>query len=315
MHPSPFSFFGTPSPLPPPSAPAQTPSKPPAFGTDIDWSSLTTFDPSMLSVLDEPPDVPMQTDTTSSPFGQYALPQTYKTIANNPLLMSFVDDSPLASSNTTSPASSFDHFNFNFSSPTSSWTSSTQSPPYTQNNAHTDFLHPNHSLDELFGGNFAGNQGPLDFNALLDNTSISPVQSGESPPSASESPSSGSNGLACSVLTRADVAKRIAAEGLSPFTDLPNPALRKTSDMPAGDMISCQGSKFPRTQESPDNIEALKAWRCITQDPHFKVRVVFVGRVTYGGVFLNTSDDRMLMSTNYVPSLRRRLDVTGRRWF
>ncbi|KAF8554566.1 hypothetical protein OG21DRAFT_1440145 [Imleria badia] len=314
-----FSFFGTPSPLPPTSAPSQTPSKHAEFGTDIDWTALTTFDPSMLSVLDEPPDVPMQTDTVSSPFGQYALPQSYKTIANNPLLMSFVDESPSTPFNTTAPTNSLDHFAFNFPSASNSWTSTAQSqpPPFTQNSGQGDFLHPNHSLDELFGGNFVGNQGPLDFNALVDSTTMSPVahangvkpssvsqrpissppsnsnnsspstststsqspfswttlsQPSESPPSASESTPGGANAPACNpiVMSRTDVAKHIAAEGPSPFTDLANPSLHKTSDMSAGDVVSCQGSNFPRTKESPENIEVLKAWRCITQNPHFK---------------------------------------------
>lgn len=323
VQPSPFSFFGTPSPFPPPSAPSQTSSKSSAFGSDIDWNALTTFDPSMLNILDEPSEVPMQTDTTSSPFGQYALPQSYKTIANNPLLMSFVDESPSASSNTTSPAtaSSLEQFSFNFSSPTNSWTSTAQSTSFPQNNGHTDFLHPNHGLDELFGGNFMGNHGPLDFNVLVDSTSISPVahgvkpssvsqkpmssppsnstnsspststsqspfswtnvsQPGESPPSASESTPNSANASACHpiLLSRSDMAKHIAAEGPSPFTDLPNPSLRKTSDISTGDMISCQGSNFPRTKESPENIEVLKAWKCITQNPHFKVGVLFVRR-------------------------------------
>ncbi|KAG8220221.1 hypothetical protein J3R82DRAFT_1258 [Butyriboletus roseoflavus] len=314
VQPSPFSFFGTPSPFPPPSAASQTSSKSSAYGTDIDWNSLTTFDPSMLNVLDEPSEVPMQTDA-SSPFGQYALPQSYKTIANNPLLMSFVDESPSASSNTTSPAtaSSLDQFTFNFSSPASSWPSTAQSTSFPQNNGHTDFLHPNHSLDELFGGNFMSNQAPLDFNVLVDSTSISPVahangvkpssasqkpmssppsnstnsspststsqspfswisQPGESPPSASESTPSSANAPACHpiILSRSDIAKHIAAEGASPFTDHPNPSLRKTSDVSSGDMISCQGSNFPRTKESPENIEVLKAWKCITQNPYFK---------------------------------------------
>ncbi|KAH0838716.1 hypothetical protein J3R83DRAFT_7046 [Lanmaoa asiatica] len=320
--PSPFSFFGTPSSFPPASAPSQTSSKSSSYGTDIDWNSLTTFDPSVLNVLDEPPDVPMQTDTTPSPFGQYALPQSYKTIANNPLLMSFVDELPSAASNSTSSSSSLDHFAFNFSSPTHSWTSTAQSTPFTQNaqnNGSTDFLHGNHTLDELFGGNFMGNQGSLDFNALVDSTSMSPVahgvkptsgtqkpmpsppsnsnnsspststsqspfswttlsQPGESPPSASESTPNSANAPVCRPITlsRSEIAKHIAAEGPSPFTDLLNPSLHKTSDMVTGDMISCQGSKFPRTQESPENIEVLKAWRCITQNPHFKVRVLIV---------------------------------------
>ncbi|KAG6371509.1 hypothetical protein JVT61DRAFT_9213 [Boletus reticuloceps] len=313
--PSPFSFFGTPTPFPPTSAPSQSPPKRPEFGTDIDWTALTTFDPSMLSVLDEPTDVPMQTDTAPSPFGQYALPQSYKTIAHNPLLMSFVDESPSTSFNTTSTTNSLDQFAFNFSSGPNSWPSTAQSQPFTQNSGHNDFLHPNHSLDELFGGNYMGNQGPLDFNALVDSTSMSPVshangvkpsaaaqkpisappsnsnnsspststsqspfswttlsQSGESPPSASESTPSSATAPVCRpiVLSRTDIAKHIVAEGPSLFTDLPKPPLRKTSDMSTGEIISCQGSNIPRTKESPENIEVLKAWRCITQSPHFK---------------------------------------------
>ena len=292
----------------------------------------------MLSVLDEPPDVPMQTDTAPSPFGQYALPQSYKTIANNPLLMSFVDESPSTPFNTTPSTNSLDHFAFNFPPASNSWTSTaqSQSPSFTQNNGHGDFLHPNHSLDELFGGNFMGNQGPLDFSALVDSTSISPVahangvkpssapqnpmpspslnsnnsspstststshspfswttlsQPSESPPSASETTPGGANTLAGRpvVLSRTDIAKHIAAEGPSPFADLANPSLHKTSDMSAGDVVSCQGSKFPRTKESPENIEVLKAWRCITQNPHFKVRVLFIQRC---GVCLIASDQQ-----------------------
>ncbi|KAF8139783.1 hypothetical protein EV363DRAFT_1497757 [Boletus edulis] len=292
--PSPFSFFGTPSPFPPTSAPSQSPFK---------------------AVLDEPTDVPMQTDTTPSPFGQYALPQSYKTIAHNPLLMSFVDESPSTSFNTTSTTNSLDQFAFNFSSGPNSWPSTAQSQPFTQNSGHNDFLHPTHSLDELFGGNYMGNQGPLDFNALVDSTTMSPVshangvkssaaaqkpisappsnsnnsspststsqspfswttlsQAGESPPSASETTPSSATAPVCLpiVLSRTDIAKHIVAEGPSPFTDLPKPPLRKTSDMTTGEIISCQGSNIPRTKESPENIEVLKAWRCITQSPHFK---------------------------------------------
>ena len=310
--PASFSFFGAPSPFPPPSAPSQTASNHSEYGTDIDWNSLTTFDPSMLSVLDEP-EAPMQTDTSSSPFGQYALPQSYKTIANNPLLMSFVDESPSPTSfNTTSPANSLDHFSFNFSSPSNShsWTSTAQTTPVAQNNGQTDFLHQNHSLDELFGGNYVGSQGSIDFNTLVDHTPMSPIAS---PPSASESMQSNGNTAACQpiVLSRTDIAKHILAEGPSPFTDLPNPTLHKTSDVSGGDIISCQGANVPRTKESPENIEVLKAWRSITQSPHFKVRVSLVRRY----VFLNTSNDRMPISTSCVPSFQKRLDVTGKRWF
>lgn len=36
-------------------------------------------------------------------------------------------------------------------------------------------------------------------------------------------------------------------------------------------MISCEGSTFPKTKESPANIEVLKAWRTIMSHPQFKV--------------------------------------------
>ncbi|KAG6328401.1 hypothetical protein ID866_10688 [Astraeus odoratus] len=95
---SPLSFFGGPGPITP-------------LGADIDWSALTTFDPAMLNMLDEPPisDVPMQpqsqhqqADFSSSPYGQYALPppNQYRTIANNPWLMSFADTPDTTSATT-----------------------------------------------------------------------------------------------------------------------------------------------------------------------------------------------------------------------
>ena len=160
-----FSFFDTPSFFPPWSTSSETASTPSAFSADIDWNSLITFDPSMLNVLDEPSEAPIPTDTASSPIGQYALPQSYKTIANNPLFMSFVDESPLASSsNTTYATSSLSSSTFNFPSSTNSWPSVTQLPPYIRNNDQSDFLQSHRSLDEL-----------LDFSAQVENSFISPV--------------------------------------------------------------------------------------------------------------------------------------------
>jgi AP-1-like factor len=74
-------------------------------------------------------------------------------------------------------------------------------------------------------------------------------------------------------LSREDVAKHIAASGDSPFTSPPftQSVVRKTSDFSqGGNMISCEGSQFPKTKESPANIEVLKAWRTITSHPQFK---------------------------------------------
>ena len=36
-------------------------------------------------------------------------------------------------------------------------------------------------------------------------------------------------------------------------------------------MISCKGSTFPKTKESPANVEVLKAWRTMMSHPQFKV--------------------------------------------
>lgn len=75
------------------------------------------------------------------------------------------------------------------------------------------------------------------------------------------------------MLSREDIAKHIAASGDSPFTSpqFTPPAVHKTSDFSqGGSMISCEGSRFPKTKESPANIDVLKAWRTITSHPQFK---------------------------------------------
>ncbi|KAH7926189.1 hypothetical protein BV22DRAFT_373246 [Leucogyrophana mollusca] len=316
-----FSFFGA----PPTTSPTNTTSspKPPGFG-DIDWSALTTFDPSMLNVLDETPtDGPMQVDYSSSPYGQYALPPKtqYKTIATNPLFMSFAD-SPDGSGTTGNSNSSNDMNLFNFTFPSSpplnQWPTQT-SPDFGQSSGQTDFTH---HLDELFGGNYLGNQGPLDFSVLMKspgNGGLSPVshanghspqipsshnsipssqknvtsppnslsppssastsngqspfswtmsRSEDSPPSASESSEQRPwNGCPT---TREEAERIIAESGESPFTRGSNaPSLRKVTDA-QGNIVACEGTNFPRTEQRPENIEVLKAWRTITSNPHFK---------------------------------------------
>jgi hypothetical protein len=85
-------------------------------------------------------------------------------------------------------------------------------------------------------------------------------------------------------LSREDVAKHIAASGDSPFTSPPftQSVVRKTSNFSqGGNMISCEGSQFPKTKESPANIEVLKAWRTITSHPQFKVGVQSFGRISF----------------------------------
>jgi len=161
---------------------------------DIDWNSLTTFDSNMLSVIDDVSsdsngtlanntNSSMQVD--NSPYGQYALPSRdqYKTIANNPLFMSFAETpdpsmdlmSPDPSTNSaTSTSNAMDPFNFNFSLSPQAWT--TQSPPTFTNSPPQSHEFPHGtSLDELFGGSMLGGNSPLDFNVLVKTPSMSPV--------------------------------------------------------------------------------------------------------------------------------------------
>ncbi|KAI6022588.1 hypothetical protein EDC04DRAFT_2729282 [Pisolithus marmoratus] len=353
---SPFSFFGAPDPSPISS-----------LGGDIDWGALTTFDPGMLSVLDE------------RPVGDYTLPppNQYRTIANNPWLMTFADTPETSSTAvTTSPVgmsgtsgvNAFDAFGFGrFGPPSSSnqaWASSA-GQSHTTTNFNQQFASSNHGLDELFsGGAFVNgvpqgdgsghnSSGPLEFgSAFMDDSllppSISPVihangnssgtriggtnanasskltvsspsstplvsspdisQSNSNPSlqnhTASSSPMSvsgsghltdgsslataDSGGGPKKRFTREDVAKHIAACGESPFTS-PSAGcstigltpesesgsgrslvLHKASDFTQGHIISCQGSRIPKTKESPDNVDVLQAWRSITSSPCFK---------------------------------------------
>jgi AP-1-like factor len=69
-------------------------------------------------------------------------------------------------------------------------------------------------------------------------------------------------------LTRSALIQRIADAGASPFAPV---GLQKTSELNAGPVVSCAGSKFPRTTLSDKNVEVLKAWRSITSNPAFKV--------------------------------------------
>ncbi|KAI5991295.1 hypothetical protein F5J12DRAFT_467957 [Pisolithus orientalis] len=170
MHPpssSPFSFFGAPEPS--------------SLGGDIDWGTLTTFDPGMLSMLDEPPvgDVTMEQqppDYSSSPFGQYALPppNQYRTIASSPWLMTFADTPETPSTTTavtTSPVSmngtnggnAFDAFGFGrfglLPSSNQAWPPST-GQTLTPANFNQHFAPSNNGLDELFSGGMFPNGAP-----------------------------------------------------------------------------------------------------------------------------------------------------------
>ncbi|KAJ6519237.1 hypothetical protein C8R45DRAFT_1085272 [Mycena sanguinolenta] len=282
-----------------PAASASTSSPQPPNGVNpLDYSSLTTFDPGMLSLLD---DTPQQTATDGAMqmnfgFGgeSSSVPaKSYTTIASNPMFTSFAsafDSQPSLSPSVPGPAESSassstntSPFNFDIGS-LSAW--STPNPD-------------NGAFDDLFGGFMGGN--PIDFNdfnVLMANSpgsSISPVThhaslnntAGRSPAHSTSSSSSKSSDPLFNTpressssdfdddmenkecpKTREEARKRITNSGPSAFTE-EAPSVRKAESM-FGTTIMCEGSAFPQTQQSEKNMEILAAWRTVTSDPLFK---------------------------------------------
>ncbi|KAG1908607.1 uncharacterized protein F5891DRAFT_994144 [Suillus fuscotomentosus] len=190
---APFSFFGSPPAVPHPTPPTLRTTSPKPF-SDIDWSSLTTFDPTLLTAMDDIPSGPMQVDSSNSPYGQYALPapNQYKTLATNTFFMSFADtdsssfnNGPISNETVNNTSNGLNQFPFNFPSPSNSWNSTRNGQSQTefsQSSAHSDYMQ-NHSLDELFGGTFMNGQGSVDFGTLM-----------KSPPAPTVSPVTHANG-------------------------------------------------------------------------------------------------------------------------
>jgi AP-1-like factor len=221
-------------------------------------------------------------------FGSSGQSQTspFTTIAANPMFMSFADfDSPDPTANDNNSGSSF---NFDM------WTNS----PRPDAAAATK----ESGLDELFGGNYLGNQNPVDFNALMMG---SPLSSALSPvahrsPGTATSGSSSSNSTSIhsegqspisSVgtspaadekehnpercpKTKAEAAECVKAMGGSPFVK--EPLIQGVGDEVMGKMVSCASgsSSLPSTEPKDDNVEVLAAWRGVTTDPHFKVTLL-----------------------------------------
>ncbi|KAK7064788.1 BZIP family transcriptional factor [Favolaschia claudopus] len=277
---------------------AASASSPPSTAVNpLDWSSLTTFDPGMLTLLD---DTPQQTATDGAmqmDFGFGEGPSRvpakgYTTIASNPMFTSFAsvfDSQPAPSAHrsadpsSSSSTSGASPFNFDIAS-LSAW--STPNPD-------------NGAFDDLFGGFMGGN--PIDyndFNVLMSNSpasSISPVahhstlsnSATRSPANSTSSSSSKSSDPLFNTpressssdfdddeekcpRTKAELRNRIADSGPSPFAS-DAPAVRK-ADSIFGPTIMCEGSAFPQTEQSEKNMEILTAWRTVTSDPKFKVK-------------------------------------------
>jgi AP-1-like factor len=298
------NFRSVPSPQPVASTSTSV-SAPTKVPNPLDWSSLTTFDPAMLNLLDD--SVPQPTATEGAMqmdfgFGAntgLASNAPYTTIASNPMFMSFASTfdslAPEASSSSSS-SNNFSNnnnsmgFNFDMNSLT------TWPTPSTSQDA---------ALDDLFAG-YLTSTGAMDLSMLSHSpASISPVAHHVTPPgvnsplgslsSSSSSPSMlGSSSLFTTPRdspqsdggggdsvhhgdgsgcpkTKKELEQRVAAAGASPFAPS---SLRKSSDTVLGTMIACAGSNFPKTAKSDKNVEVLSAWRSIRADPKFKVCLV-----------------------------------------
>jgi AP-1-like transcription factor len=294
---SPTSVFASPSHIPsPPSSSVTkvaTPQSssldtPSAFPGDIDFGALNPVDASM-NLLDDS-DAIMSYDFG---YGQFVPSKTpYKTIASNPMFMSFAD--PSVQETALTSKSSAQSPGSNGGNPyelTFGWTG--QQSTHEGNSQAA-------SLDELFAGNIFGPQSPMSLNALIKSSVTSPVNSAtsalspitlQSVPSPSNGPSSnsspsfessdgssppaGSGSHRDCPKTRAQMEQHIQASGSSIFA--PPPPQEKepqnlTFKAPAGadgPVVICQGATFPRTEKSDKNIEVLAAWESITSHPHF----------------------------------------------
>jgi AP-1-like factor len=301
------SIFASTSHLPSPSSSSTTKTATPqsssldtpsAFPADIDFGTLTPLDPSAMSLLDDPDaDAIMSYDFG---YGQFVPSKTpYKTIASNPMFMSFADPTapdttPISKSSAQSPAGSPYDITFG------QWTGQTSS--------HEGNSQAGGSLDELFGGHIFGSQSPINFNVLMKSPATSPITAAASTlspvihqsihtlstgPSSNNSPAfESSDGLSPAPgpqsvpqsgcpKTRAQMERHIQAEGSSVFAPPPpqteeNEERGQVFRAPAGadgPMIICKDATFPMTEKSDKNIEVLTAWRNITSHPHFKASV------------------------------------------
>ena len=262
-------------------ASSDSPSK---YSNPLEWSSLTSFDPSMLNVLDESPQTTATDGAMSMDFGFGASSDAlagfpFTTIASNPAFFSLASTfdavTPPHQGDLPAPSSTASYYNFDFGS-----------------------LAPYHniqdpSFNDLFnGGYMPSNSG--DYNTFLpesaplprhmesNSSSSSSVSSASSPSDLLRTPKSDTDPhhkTECPK-TRDACQKAIEAEGPSPFAPPTPPsntnnlsaALKKTLDTNSTPIISCSGSKFPKTQQSDKNVEVLTAWRNITSNPKFKVR-------------------------------------------
>ena len=263
---------------------------PPKYTNPLEWSSLTSFDPSMLNVLDESPQTTATDGAMSMDFGFGTSSDAlagfpFTTIASNPAFFSLAstfDAVTPPQGDLSASSANTNHYNFDFGS---------LAPWPTSNHNIQD-----PTFNDLFNGNYMSCSSG-DYNTFLANTpesaplprrmesnssSSSSVSSASSPSDLLRTPKSDTDPHPKTECPKSKDAcqKAIEAEGPSPFappTPPSNPsnlsaALKKTLDTNSTPIIACSGSKFPKTQQSDKNIEVLTAWRTITSNPKFKVR-------------------------------------------
>ncbi|KAG7090702.1 hypothetical protein E1B28_009796 [Marasmius oreades] len=278
----------------------------------VDTTSLMSFDPNVLNLIDEnaqqtATDGAMQMDfefgngnSNKEPSTSW-LPSNLTTLSTNPAYFSLANmfESPPPASSSAAPVSTSNNeqssFSFDLNS-LAAWPSSDVG-----------------TLDDLFGG-YINPQPPMDVDALLrDSTSsISPVvHHNKFSPSTSASSSPASHASEPSIFstregsssdseighdeshcpkTREEALQRIAAEGSSPFVkespsshekyleggNAHGPSMFVDSEVESNIMqsITCQPGRttFPSTERNEENVEVLTAWRSIRADPNFKIQ-------------------------------------------
>ncbi|KAG5654346.1 hypothetical protein H0H81_004300 [Sphagnurus paluster] len=269
---------------------------PAKLANPLEWSSLTTFDPAMLSLLDDTPQPTATDGAMAMDFGfGSGMSNTglspimpFTTIASNPMFMSFA-----SSFDTPIPEQGSPFHNFE-ASPFSSWSSPSTIPSSQDTSTLDDLLagylarsadyssmstplstasdspithHPNTNNKNSTSHSpaaFSSQSSPSSTisDPLFDSTRDSSVSDSEIPPEVLEQHQKGE----CP-RTKGELAQRIASSGPSPFAP---PTIRKTNDSVLGNVITCEGTSLPKTQKSDQNIEVLSAWRSITSNPRFK---------------------------------------------
>lgn len=275
------------------SAPPQTNFLTPFTGSEFDFGSLIPFDPAVLNTLDDTYTSPSD-DAMNLDFG-FGKPnrQMFNILASDPAYMSFAEPSPPDSTSVSTPMNTINPFDF---SALDQWS---RSGPRSDNGDNMQ------TFDELFGGssNFLSSSSGIDFAELmkkspslmasspvshttLSGSGASNVEPSLTSPSINIPEASHHKGAGDCPRTKEQLLETINKGGLSSFVvdspgssnssarceTSPIPFLKKSANKDAP-MVMCRGSSFPKTEQNDKNIEVLSAWRSITSNPQFKVRL------------------------------------------